>query len=312
MPRLCLLAALLVTITSSRVLTAADNTSVKIDKTKLEAFVRYTEGYTPQVKLVIEDPEPSSFKGFARVVVHLSLGPQIIDKVYYVSPDGQQVVNGPLWDLKQSPWLDTLQHLPTNGPSFGPANAKITLVVFSDFQCPYCRSFARTMREDLPKKYGSDVQVIFQDFPIASIHKWAIAAAEASHCIGNGNVPAFWAFHDWIFEHQGEVNETNLRQKTLEFAKTQKLDESKISACIDTHATAAEVHNSLKAGAGLGIQQTPTFFINGRMVPGALAWNNLDAIVQLELNRPGEIPGPDSAKSPQPVMSTPGGKKGTK
>jgi protein-disulfide isomerase len=312
MLRQSMLAAILGVASLAPSAIAADPAAVSIDKTRLEAFVRYTEGYTPIVKMVIDDPTPSEFKGLSRVVVHLTLGQQAIDKVYFVSADGQQFMNGSLWNLNESPWLDTLLHLPTNGPSYGPANAKITLVVFSDFQCPYCRSFAKTMREDLPKKYGNDVRVVFQDFPIAAIHKWAVAAAEASHCIGDGNPQTFWAFHDWIFEHQGEVNETNLREKTLDFAKTQKLDATKVSACLDSHASAGEVQASLKAGTGLGIQQTPTFFINGRMVSGAVPWNNLDAIVQLELNRPREIPGPDSVKSPSPVMVTPSVKTGTK
>jgi protein-disulfide isomerase len=130
--------------------------------------------------------------------------------------------------------------------------------------------------------------------------------------VGDGNPQVFWAFHDWIFEHQGEVNETSLREKTLDFAKTQKLDAAKVSACLDSHATANEVQASLKAGTGLGIQQTPTFFINGRMVSGAVPWNNLDAIVQLELNRPREVPGPDSVKSSSPVTVTPSVKTGTK
>ena len=103
-----------------------------------------------------------------------------------------------------------------------------------------------------------------------------------------------------------------LKEKTLEFAKTQKLDETKVAACIDSHATANKVRESLKAGTGLGIQQTPTFFVNGRMVSGAVPWNNLDAILQLELNRPREIPGPDSVKSPSPVLVTPSVKTGTK
>jgi len=130
--------------------------------------------------------------------------------------------------------------------------------------------------------------------------------------VGDGNAQAFWAFHDWIFDHQGEVTESNVREKTVEFAKAQKLDVPEVSACLDSHATAEEVKESLKAGTGLGIQQTPTFFINGRMVSGAVPWNNLDAIVQLELNRPREIPAPDSVKSPSSILATPSGKPGTK
>jgi protein-disulfide isomerase len=270
----------------------------KLDKARLEAFIRYTEGYTPIVKIAVDDPTPSAFAGFSRVVVRLSIGEERrLDKVYFVSSDGKQFVNGVLWNLNESPYLDTLLHLPTDGFSFGPANAEVTMVVFSDLQCPACREFAKTIRTELPKKYPNNVRVIYKDFPIVAIHKWAFAAAEASHCLGDGNPGAFWAFHDWVFEHQQEVNETNLREKATAFASTQGLDASQVGACIDNHVKAEEVKESLKAGEALGIQQTPTFFLNGRLIGGALPWKNLDQVLQLELNRPREVPGPPSFKS---------------
>jgi protein-disulfide isomerase len=295
--RNCMLAVALAAAMTCHSSEGASPAQPKIDKAKLEAFIRYTEGYTPLVQIAVDDPTPSAFASFFRVVVHLSMGKeQRIEKVYFVSADGRQFVNGTLWDLNESPYLDTLLHLPTNGPSLGPANAKVTMVVFSDFQCPYCREFARTMRNELPKKYPNDVRVIFKDFPIESIHKWAFAAAEASHCIGDNNPAAFWAFHDWIFEHQGEITEANVREKAVAFAATQGLNASQVSACMDNHAKADEVRASAKAGEGLGIQQTPTFFLNGRLIGGALPWKNLDPIIQLELNRPQEVPGPSSVK----------------
>ena len=180
----------------------------------------------------------------------------------------------------------------------------MTLVVFSDFQCPFCREFAKTIREQIPKKYPNDVRIEFQDFPIASIHKWALPAAEAAHCVGAGNSEAFWAFHDWLFEHQEEVNPTNVKEKAVAFGKTQGLDEAKLGACIDSHSGAAEVKEGLQAGQELGVQQTPTSFINGRMISGALKTNDLDAIIQLELKRPAQIPGP-SVKGPEAKILRP-------
>ncbi|MBV9936929.1 MAG: DsbA family protein [Acidobacteriaceae bacterium] len=298
MLRNCMLAVVLAAAMTCYPALGADPVLPKIDKAKLEAFIRYTEGYTPLVKIVIDDPTVSPFSGFSRVAVHMSLGEkQRIEKVYFVSSDGKQFVNGTLWNLNESPFLDTLLHLPADGPSFGPADAKITMLVFSDFQCPYCREFARTMRNELPKKYPNDVRVIYKDFPIEAIHPWAFAAAEASHCIGDNRLGPFWAYHDWIFEHQEEVNAGNLREKTMAFAATQGLDASAVGACLDSHAKAEEVRASLKAGEGLGIQQTPTFFLNGRLVSGALPWKNLDLVIQLELNRPKEVPGPPSVRS---------------
>ena len=267
-----------------------------LDKTAIEQFIRYTEGYTSMVRIVVDDPAPSPFKSFQRLPVHLSMGQQKIDKIYFLSDDGQ-IVNGTIWNLHESPFLETFQHLPRNGPAFGPLNAKVTVVVFSDFQCPYCRQFAKTIREELPKKYPTDVRVEFQDFPIESIHKWAEQAAEAAHCIGEGQPGAFWAFHDWMFEHQQEITPANLKEKAMEFAKTQKVDGAKVGACMDSHAAAPKVKEGLEAGQILGVQQTPTSFINGRLVSGALEPANLDAIIKLELDRPAQVPSPPTTKT---------------
>ena len=261
----------------------------KLDKAKLEAYLRYAEGYTDKVVFAIDDPTTSQFPGYYRVIAHLSMGPQKVDRVYYVTPGGQEIISGSIWNLRQSPFLDTLAHLPTSGPSFGPADAKVTIVVFSDFQCPYCREFAKTVRDNLPQKYPKDVRVVFEDFPIGSIHKWAHAAAEAAHCLGQQKPDAFWAFHDWIFPHQQEVNSDNLREKSLEIAKEQNLDLAAAGSCIDTHATAQQVDRSIEAGRALQIQQTPTAFVNGRTISGAIPWSSLNTVIQMELNRPKEI-----------------------
>ncbi len=260
-----------------------------IDKQKFETYVRYAEGFTSEVKISIDDPAPSPFRDYYRVLVHLTAGEHKLDRLYYVTSDGQQFMTGSIWKLNESPFLDTLKHLPTDGPSFGPSNAKVTVVVFSDFECPFCRELAKTVRDNIPRKYPNDVRVVFKDFPIDSIHKWARAAAEGAHCLGNQKPEAFWAFHDWIFEHQQEVSETNLRDRLLTFAKQQNLDVPQVSNCIDSHATAQQVSQSAQIGAALQISKTPTLFVNGRMVDGAVPWKTLDQIVQMELNRPKEI-----------------------
>lgn len=267
----------------------AESAAPKLNKQTFEAYVRYAEGFPAVVQIAVDDPTPSPFKGYYRVLVHLSSGAQKLDRLYYVSADGQQFIAGNIWDVNRSPFVDTLQHLPTNGPSFGPANAKITIVVFSDFECPYCRELAKTLRDNIPQKYPNDVRVIFEDFPIDAIHKWARSAAEAAHCIAAEKPEAFWAFHDWIFEHQQEVDSANLTAKVTAFAQQQSLDATKISGCMANHATAAQVNASQKAGQELQISRTPTLFINGRMVPGAVPWEQLDTVIKMELNRPKEL-----------------------
>jgi protein-disulfide isomerase len=285
-------------------LLAADASAPKIDNAKLQSYVRYVEAYTAEVKLAVDDPVPSAYPGYYRVVVHAALGTQKVgDRLYYTA-DGQHFSGGALWDLSQNPFADTLARLPTDGPSFGPENAKFTMVIFSDFECPYCREFAKTIRTNIPQKYPNDVRIVFKDFPIPSIHPWAVAASEAGECLAREKPAAFWAFHDWIFEHQQEVNASNIKEKTLVIAKEQAVDEAKVGACIDTHATQAQVEESMRAGRALQIEQTPTTFLNGRMVPGALPWSALDALLRFESNRPKDIPAAPAAKCCQVTIPT--------
>jgi protein-disulfide isomerase len=281
----------------------------KIDKTKVEAYIRYAEAFTPDVKFSIDDPVPSAYPGYFRVVAHLTKGRNRLDRVYYFSSDGQHFINGAIWDLNSSPFLDTLEHLPTNGPSLGPADAKVTMVVFSDFECPYCRELAKTLRDNIPRKFPNDVRVVFKDFPIESIHPWARAAAEASHCIVDQSVPDFWAFHDWIFEHQQEMNPANIREKTLDFAKSHALNAGKLNTCLDAHASAAAIDESLRAGQALQIEQTPTMFVNGRAVGGSIAWPQLESLIDLELKRPAQVPGPPSGAKCCEVAVSPAAQK---
>jgi protein-disulfide isomerase len=287
MRKICVLAA-----AWAAFLLANEPSAPKVDKQRLEAYLRYAEGFPASVKVAIEDPTASTLPGYFRLTVHLTSGAAKLDRLYYLTADAQHIITGSIHDLNDFPFQETLAHLPTDGFSFGPAKAKVTVVIFSDFQCPYCQGFAKTVRDNVRQKYPNDVRVIYKDFPLVSLHNWARPAAEAARCLGNQNPDAFWAFHDWVFDHQKDVNGGNLREKTLAIAKDQKLDEAKVAGCIDTHATAGEVDQSVKAANVLHVEVTPTVFINGRVEPGALKWVTLDEIIQMELNRPKEVPGP--------------------
>ncbi|MBV9083240.1 MAG: thioredoxin domain-containing protein [Acidobacteriaceae bacterium] len=273
-----------------------------VEKARLESYLRYADGYTPEVNVAIDDPLPSPFPGYYRLVVHLSAGRQKFDRIYYLTADGQHLVSGVVWDLNLNPFIDNVQHLPTSGPSFGPANAPVTIVVFSDFECPYCRALAQTIRTNIPQRYPNEIRVIFADFPLNSIHPWAQAAAEASHCIGDSNPESFWALHDWIFDHQDEINKavipskevppdlSEFREKLLAYVNEKHLDTAKITNCLNTHETAPEVAANEQKARAVQVQETPTLFVNGRMVSGAVDWKNLEPILSFELHRPKDIP----------------------
>lgn len=271
----------------------------KIDKAKLAAYVRYAEAFTPAVHITVDDPVPSAYPGYYRVLVHMTLGKQKLDRTYYTR-DGEHFLNGDIWDFDENPFLDTLERLPKNGPSFGQADAKVTIVVFSDLECPFCRALAETIRKNVPKYYPNDVRVIFENFPLAK-HPWAHTAAAAGYCLSEQKPAAFWAYHDWIFAHQQEVTAASppkklIRSQAEAIAKQQGADPAKVQQCIETDAAAAGVDEEVRLGRQLGIAQTPTFFIDGRMVAGSVDWATLNTLIKMELNRPAEIPGPAAKK----------------
>jgi protein-disulfide isomerase len=270
------------------VLTAAP----QLDKTRFAEYVKYAEGLTSQVTLTVDDPAPTASPEFYSVLVHMRAGAiRVDDKRYYVTADGQHFLNGDVWQFGESPFEATLRLLPTAVPTRGPVDAPVSLFIFSDFQCPFCKQLAATLRENVIKTFPKDVRISFADFPLENKHPWARGAAEASHCIGDGKPDAFWTFHDWIFEHQDEIdpNGKNLKDKILAFAATQKWDTGQIGACMDSHATAKEVTDNEDRAYLVGVHQTPTMFIDGRKVEGALPWNQLQALIEYEVNRPKDI-----------------------
>ena len=268
---------------------AAPPAGPQINKPALIKYLRYAEGFTPTVEITVDDPKPSVFPGFYQLTVHLKAGSNEAVRNYYLTSDGQRVVSGSIFDLKQSPFVANLQQLNQNGaPATGPENAPVQIYVFSDFQCPYCREEAKVLRQGIEKNHAGEVRLIFKDFPLDPIHPWARTAAQAGHCIAAQDEKAFWAFHDWIYEHQPEIKPDNVKDKVMEFVKTQKLDATKLNACLAEPATAAYVNKTVAEGRELGIQQTPTLFVNGRMLAGALSADQINLLIQMEKEHRGQ------------------------
>jgi protein-disulfide isomerase len=255
----------------------------KIDKPALIKYLRYAEGFTPTVAMTIDDPKPSIFSGFYEVLVRLKMNKNEAVRTYYLTQDGQRLVAAPVFDLHKSPFITNLRKLEEGGaPAFGPAEAPVKIYAFSDFECPYCREEAKVLREGISKEHANQVRIIFKNFPLESIHPWARSAAISGVCIARQNNDKFWSFHDWVYEHQTEINPTNLRDKVIEFAKTQSLDIQKLSSCIDSSWAADEVNKTVAEARNLGIVQTPTLFVNGRMVAGALVAGQVNLLIQIE------------------------------
>jgi protein-disulfide isomerase len=255
------------------------------DKPTLEAYVRHLNVWGPQIKVDIGEPKPSRMPGFSEVMVHASAGQASADFPYYISKDGQTIVQGNVFDISQNPFKPELDKLKTDlQPSFGTPGAPVVLVEFSDFECPMCKEEAKVLRDNLVSTYPKQVRFYFMEFPLDQLHPWARAAAIAGRCIFRQKADAFWEYHDWIFAHQDEINAGNLKDKVLEFAKGKDIDALQLSRCMDNKETAAEVEKAQVVGREVGVNATPTLFINGRRLVGRADWPTLRSVIDYEID----------------------------
>lgn len=277
----------------------ATNSGAKsaFDKATLEAYLRYSELWIPQVNVTIDDPKPSTaIAGFSDVWVHLSFSGQTKDELYYVSRDGKNIVRGSAFHIDKSPFQPVKDLLKEeNQPSFGgDAKALVDVVVFGDFQCPVCKKENVELRKNLPAAFGTKVRVYFNDFPLNSIHPWAMKASVYGRCTYRQGQETFWKFHDWIFENQQSITVENLDAKVQEFAKDNQADGAKLTACSTDSTAVAEVNRNIKMGHDLSVSATPTLFINGRKIEGAMEWPVLTQLLQIEIDQAAK----DAPKAP--------------
>src|SRR5579872_5748082 len=151
-----------------------------------------------------------------------------------------------------------------NQPSFGPADAPVTIVEFGDLECPSCRAEAPLLRQLFPDLYRGKLRVVFKDYPLESIHPWARAASIAARCVFRQNAQAFWKFYDWDYDNQDDITPENLKSKVLAWAGGNGINQSELERCIDSKATDAEVSRNVAEGKAAGVTGTPTLFVNGR------------------------------------------------
>jgi protein-disulfide isomerase len=257
-----------------------------LDKTRMEAYVRHLLAVIPDVQVKIDDPKPSAAPDLQEVDVHFTFQGRSQDETFYLAKDGQHLVRGVVYNLSQNPFQEDLSKLKTEGaPSFGPANAPVTLVEFGDFQCPNCKEEAKTLRDNVPDKFPTQVRVVFKDFPLVQIHPWAKSASIAGRCIYRQIPAAFWTYHDWIYDHQGDITADNLKTQVSDFAKTLPgIDALEFGRCLDTKATEADVDASVAEGRSLRVDATPTLFLNGRRLVGNYPWQNINQIIEGEVN----------------------------
>jgi protein-disulfide isomerase/Skp family chaperone for outer membrane proteins len=183
-------------------------------------------------------------------------------------------------DYGVTSYLDPLRtDVATAGfPTLGPANAPVTIVEFSDFECPYCGGLFPTLQE-IEKKYAEKIRVVYRQYPLTNLHPHAQKAAEASLCADEQK--RFWDFHDSLFGNQQDLTVDALKRRAADM----KMDVSAFNACLDSSKHAEAIRKDIVEGSRAGVTGTPAIFINGRLLSGNQPYTNIAEVIEDELQR---------------------------
>jgi protein-disulfide isomerase len=166
-------------------------------------------------------------------------------------------------------------------PSLGPADAPVTIIEFSDFQCPYCSRFQTETFPQIIQNYGDRVRFVYRDFPLTSLHANALKAAEASECADDQG--AYWKYHDLLFQNQSALDDASLKN----YAASLGLDTAAFNQCLDSDSTMSEIQKDYQDGITAGVQGTPAFFVNGNLIEGAQPYSVFQAAIEAALTKGG-------------------------
>ena len=282
---------------------------------RIEQQVRIFYTIPPNVKVVQGPTKPSEFPGYDALTITFDSGDKQKTYDFLLAKDGKTLLRMTKLDLSKDPFAEIMKKIDVNGrPTRGNSQAKVVAVNYDDFECPFCSRMHQTLFPGLLKEYGDRVVFIYKDFPLAEIHPWATRAAVNANCLAAQNPDAYWDFADYMHANQKEVNSEKSHDgqfaalDRIAIAQGQKhnLDGAKLQACLKAQQD-DRIKASVHEGGDLGVEATPTMFINGEKVDGALPIDDLRAVLDRALVQAGQTP-PAHPAAPPAGAAQPGSK----
>ena len=262
---------------------------------RIERQIRSYYDLPDSVKVTISAPHTSEFPNYDDYTVTLEGdgNKRVFD--FLLSKDQKTLIRMTRMDMSKDPYAENMKKIDVKGrPVRGNPNAKVVIVNFDDFECPFCSRAHQTLFPELLKEYGDRIAFIYKDFPLSEIHPWAIHAAVDANCLAALNNDAYWDFADYIHSNQHVVNSERgheaqfaaLDRITLTEGAKFNVDTTKLQACVKAQKQDA-VTASVKEGEALGVDGTPTMFVNGRSVNGARTAEEFRAVFDSALQQAG-------------------------
>jgi protein-disulfide isomerase len=246
-------------------------------------------------------PSPD-FPNYDSVVVTIDGGEKKQDLKFLVSKDHSSMMRMVKFDLNKDPYADTMSKIDVAGrPTRGAKSSKVVVVNFDDFECPFCSRMHQELFPGILKEYGDRITFVYKDYPLVEIHPWATHAAVDANCLAAQNTNAYWDFADYIHANQHEVSNEKtpgarmeaLDRLTMLQGQKHNVDTVKLQSCIKAQDDSA-VKASMKEADGIGVEATPTLFVNGEKIDGAVPPSELRAALDRAL-KDANLPVPDHA-----------------
>lgn len=263
---------------------------------KIEHQVRFYYNLPADVKITVGAITASSdVPGYDNISVKLDGDGKQKEYTFLLSKDRMTLLRVTKFDLTKDAYADLMSKIDVKGrPIRGAKDAKVVVVNFDDFECPFCSRMHQTLFPELLKEYGDRVEFIYKDYPLTEIHPWAVHAAVNADCLADQNSEAYWDFADYIHANKQEVDKEKtpearfeaLDKMTLLQGQKHNLDSAKLQACVKAQNQDA-VRASMKEADGLGVNATPTLFINGRKIDGAVPIDEVRAALDSALQDAG-------------------------
>jgi protein-disulfide isomerase len=268
---------------------------------KIERQVRAYYKVPPELKVIVGATTPSSdFPNYDSLIVTVDSGEKKQDLKFLISKDHSTLLRINKFDLSKDPYADTMGKIDLSGrPTRGAKSSKVVVVNFDDLECPFCSRMHQELFPEILKEYGDRVTFVYKDYPLVEIHPWATHAAVDANCLAAQNNDAYWDFADYIHANQREISNEKtpparldaLDRLTMLQGQKHNLDTVKLQSCIKAQDDSA-VKASMKQAESIGVEATPTLFVNGEKIDGAVPPAELRAALDRAL-RDANLPVPN-------------------
>ena len=275
---------------------------------KIQRQIQAQYDLPPSVKVEVSPRRPSDFPTYDMVTITLSGSGREQKVDFLLSQDGKTLAKVTKLDLTKDIYGERMSKIDVSGrPVRGNPNAKVTVVNYDDLQCPFCSRMHTTLMQEILPEYGDRIKIVYKDFPL-SMHPWAQHSANDANCLAEENGTAYWEFADYVHANQKSISggqdvqksQAELDRIALDMGKKNGADMTRLQACIKTQQ-GKPLKASMAEGESLGLNATPTLFINGQKLEGAVDADEVRAVLNAQLLAAGVQPpaAPAAAAKPE-------------